>query len=294
MPYEVKKTAQGYFVVNKETGKKYSKKPLTKPKAEKQLIALRINTTDEEGGGLADYLKSAYRKIAEKATAVSSAISGTVQALVSGRDDYPPAERDLIRTYGDSKITGICLYREKLASGVNTLVNVISLGQFNKVKDKYGIDELYHLYMVITVGYNGTSVPILIEKNEVINIHEYPKISPTAQKLELLISPNFDYTFKHFLDDAQGFMGNDYFVYDAITNNCQRFIKSLILANPPLEKDNPECLKFVEQDTTGLERDLSPTSKNIFRGITDLASKFNILAKGKGFDNSNPDHHYTV
>ena len=246
-----------------------------------------------EGAGLADFLKKAYKKIATTASNVASGISGRVQGVIQGRNDYPPAERDLIAKHGECKITGICLYREQIASGVKKLVNIISLGQFNQVKNKYGIDELYHLMMVITVDNNGVAVPILIEKNDVINIHEYPNISPNAQKQELLISPNFNYTMNQFLDNTQAFMGVDYFTYDSLKNNCQRFIKSFILANPPLEKDNPECLKFVEQDTTGLERDLNPRTKNIFRGVTDLASRFNVLAKGRGFDSQNPNHTFT-
>ena len=80
---------------------------------------------------------------------------------------------------------------------------------------------------------------------------------------------------------------SDYFTYDAMTNNCQRYIKSLILANPPLQQENPEVIKFIEQDTTGLQRDLSPTTKNIFRATTDLASRLNVLARGKGFYGDN-------
>ena len=45
MPYQIVQVSQRrYYVINLDTGKTYSKKPLTKEKAEKQLIALRINT----------------------------------------------------------------------------------------------------------------------------------------------------------------------------------------------------------------------------------------------------------
>jgi hypothetical protein len=36
MPYEIKPVSGGYFVVNKETGKHYSKEPLDKSRAEAQ------------------------------------------------------------------------------------------------------------------------------------------------------------------------------------------------------------------------------------------------------------------
>jgi hypothetical protein len=40
MPYEIKPVAGGYFVVNKETGKRYSFDPIDKSKAEAQLRVL--------------------------------------------------------------------------------------------------------------------------------------------------------------------------------------------------------------------------------------------------------------
>ena len=281
MPYKVEKHGQGYFVVNQETGKKYSKKALSKDKATRQMRALYAN--DVEGSGLSDFLVKAYKKTKNIATNIGDRIVGTIV----GRNDYPPAERSLIDRYGDKKITSICLYRHKVADTVNTLVNVISLGQFNKVKNKYGYDDLYHLMMVLTLE---GGIPILLEKNEVINIHEYPTIKPDYQKLELSLPQNFNTTFRQFLSNTQTFMGNDYFTYDAMTNNCQRFIKSAILANPPLQQENPEAFRFVEQDITGLQRDLSSTTKNIFKGTTDLAARLNVLAKGRGFDSSNENH----
>ena len=46
MPYSIRKSASGFKVVNKDTGKSYSKKPITKSKAKKQLAALHINVKE--------------------------------------------------------------------------------------------------------------------------------------------------------------------------------------------------------------------------------------------------------
>ena len=42
MPFEMKKSGSGYYVVNKDTGKKHSKKPIPKTNASKQLKVLNI------------------------------------------------------------------------------------------------------------------------------------------------------------------------------------------------------------------------------------------------------------
>lgn len=43
MPWNIAKSGSGYKVRNKETGKTYSKKPMTKSKAKKQLAAMYAN-----------------------------------------------------------------------------------------------------------------------------------------------------------------------------------------------------------------------------------------------------------
>jgi hypothetical protein len=40
MPYTLKESGKGFYVVTEETGKKHSKKPLPKSRAEKQMAAL--------------------------------------------------------------------------------------------------------------------------------------------------------------------------------------------------------------------------------------------------------------
>jgi len=239
-----------------------------------------MNYREIEGAGLADYLKKAYKKIYDT-TKKSLSIGQRISGVIMGRDDYPPAERDLIRKYGDKKVIGICIYREPLDKMVNTLVNTITFMKFSDIKNKYSIDELYHLYMVVTLEGN---IPVLVEKNEVINIHEYPNIKQNVQKFELNIPPNFNMTFKQMLDAGQAYMGKDWFTYDALTNNCQRFLMSILNAQPELIKANPDVNKFIVQDVTGLQRDLSKTSKNLFSGITGLAARLNVLAKGYGFN----------
>lgn len=241
-----------------------------------------LNMPDEdiEGGGLFDFLKSAGKKVKDLASNVGQRIKG----VVLGRNDYPPAERTLIDKYGNMPIKSICLYREPLEKSVNTLTNVLSAGQMGQLKKKYSFDEMYHLFMVITVQESQDKlVPILIEKNEVINIHEYPNVNPNAQKLDLHLSPKFNYTFKQFLDNGQRVMGSRYFTYDPFDNNCQVFIASLISANPPLEQDNPNAQKFIMQDVQGLKTELNPVSRALFRGTTGLAGRMNVLLKGYGF-----------
>lgn len=218
----------------------------------------------ENGSGLMDFIKKGFK---------------TVKTMINGRNDYPPAERKIISDEGERIIKEIIVYREPLESKVNALVNLISSGKFDEVKKKYGYDEMYHLFMVVKLD---NDVRILIEKNEVINIHLNPSIKVTAQSMPVALN-NKKISFKQFLDNGQNYMGDKYFKYDAFTNNCQNYISSLLKSNG---LDNPTVNSFVVQDLGGLTRDMGKTNSDIFRGITDLAAKFNILAKGAGFNGS--------
>lgn len=68
MPYEIRKSGDGYKVFKKGTSKSFSKDPLSKEKAKAQLAALHINKANEAVGDeaieqkLQDYFKQSYTK----------------------------------------------------------------------------------------------------------------------------------------------------------------------------------------------------------------------------------------
>ena len=66
MPYKLRKAPKRdlYWVVNKETGEKYSKDPLPKERAEAQMRALYANTDEMRGKGKDD-LKTTVREFEE-------------------------------------------------------------------------------------------------------------------------------------------------------------------------------------------------------------------------------------
>lgn len=49
MPYAVRKRGRGYKVTNKDTGKTYSDKPLSKGKAQAQMRAIYLHEGSQEG-----------------------------------------------------------------------------------------------------------------------------------------------------------------------------------------------------------------------------------------------------
>ena len=65
MPWHLEKSGTGYFVVTTSTGRKHSKAPLPKARAEAQMRALQINA-DKKGSLIARGPLDKYRRRKEQ------------------------------------------------------------------------------------------------------------------------------------------------------------------------------------------------------------------------------------
>lgn len=287
MPYALEHVKDGYYVINKNTGRRFSKKPLSHNIAKRQLIALRIHAPD--GGHLIDIYDDEmhagnflnqfkFSNLPNTILTLPKRIYGTI----FGRNDFPPKVRDILEKYGNEKIIGMTIYRDPIQGTLDQVANLVSLGKFNEVKDKYGYDYFYHLYMVVNLE---SGVKILIEKNSVINMDVNPSIKSSADNFIMKVPSNFNTTLDQLMQRTKQSMGDKFYPYDPFNNNCQIFLMSIINSNPSLIQENPNARNFILQDVSGLEKDLHPLSKNIFRGVTNLGSRFNVLTEGYGFMN---------
>ena len=165
MPFSLYRVSKSrYYVIHNESGAKHSPKPLTYLDAKAQLRALNalyhnepLHPLDSRGGSFFDSLKSGIKNV-----------YGRVKGFVTGdRLDFNPIIRKLMTVIGDKHITAMVVIREPVKQYVDILSNIITLGEMNKYKSQYNINNLFHLYAVATLS-DGTL--IRWEKNEEINI----------------------------------------------------------------------------------------------------------------------------
>ena len=165
MPFSLYRVSKSrYYVIHNESGAKHSPKPLTYLDAKAQLRALNalyhnepLHPLDIRGAGFFDSLKSGIKNV-----------YGRVKGFVTGdRLDFNPIIRKLMTVIGDKHITAMVVIREPVKQYVDILSNIITLGEMNKYKSQYNINNLFHLYAVATLS-DGTL--IRWEKNEEINI----------------------------------------------------------------------------------------------------------------------------
>jgi hypothetical protein len=194
-------------------------------------------------------------------------------------DDYNNTTKKYIQLYGDIPITEMYVYRTPLDSILNTAINALSFGQWNKLKAEYGFDKFYHLALVLRLQNNKN---IIVEKLDVVSVSDSYK---TNSKTENIKVDNYKggLTLNTLLNNARTKLNNDklFFGYDPLTNNCQYFIRYLLEYN---DLYTPEINNFLFQDISQLVKKLNPITKKIMKGTTDLSATINkITGKGKKY-----------
>lgn len=191
----------------------------------------------------------------------------------------PKNVREYLQAYGNLEIDNIVLHRTPIDGKINTLLNIITLGQFEQNKKDLNIDSMFHLYM--TVQLKGKSGYTRIEKNQTVTMTDIENPRSTDE-YELPFHPriNLKVLFQNGLASLAEKVGsgNEY-NYNGQNNNCQIFLMSLLDGNAI---DNNESVKFILQDTKYVVGNINSVSKSIMKGAIDLAQFTNILIYGAG------------
>jgi len=195
-------------------------------------------------------------------------------------DDYYETTKKYIEMYGNIPIEDIFIYRTPLGSIITTPLNIVSLGQWKKLQDKYGFDNFFHLALVLRLKNNKN---IIVEKLDAISVSDSYKTNSKTENLKIEEYKPESLTLNDLLNNARTGLNNDklFFGYSPLYNNCQYFIRYLLKYS---DLYTPEAEKFLFQDITELARELNPITKTIMQGTTDLVATVNKLT-GKGVKN---------
>jgi len=191
-----------------------------------------------------------------------------ISQAVTGRTDAPPAVRSLLASQGDKKIQSMQVARSPIQSAVKGVINLISSGQLSENQKKLGYDDIFHLYLIITLD-SGKSFKI--ERNEDVNVSG-PSVSSDSQVMNVNVKP---VTLNEFINN--GSKGSGFWRYDARSNNCQKFVRDMLQGSGMLTS---ELNSFIQQDAAGLFESM-PLTEKIAKGLTDFKQRINILVGGK-------------
>jgi len=171
--------------------------------------------------------------------------------------------KNFMKDHGDEEITSITLGREPIQAAISSVMELISLGEFSKSKEKRGYDAFFHLYLII----NGSYV---LEKNQNVNYRPY-KPNDKEELYEVSLSGLKGKTINEFINNGVELMGEQkyWMGYNPLTNNCQKWVESNLAAN---DIDSAASKEFYYQDTQDLIDAIEPSVQDFLEETTDVAS----------------------
>lgn len=229
-------------------------------------------------GDLYDSAKQFASKAVERVKQTGESVMNVFRGKAP-RLDLPPPVRRLLEAYGNRPIVRMFVRRDPIESAINTALNVISMGSWNSLKQKYGYDTFYHLQLEVIVRVSDTddtNARFVLQKNEVIDVSP---AKPRTDKTEMVEVPMAGgHTMNSLLSNAKQTMGEKFYYYDAFHNNCQDFVGALLVGSGLL---GPDIAGFIKQPVDQLVKEISFTDR-VARGITDLGGIVDVGLQGKG------------
>lgn len=206
---------------------------------------------------LKEYLKANRSKLVSRTTT-------DLQFSLVSLEYFSKTSLATLEQHGNTKIHSIVVCRTPIREAFEKALNVLSFGKWVTSK---GHDRYFHLFMCLILADN---TQVCIEKNEIVtitpgcrqNVAEVVNVPCKTKKL----------TIEDLLVNTMQKIGtNDFFRYNALTCNCQHFVKNILAANDLL---TPKLERFVFQSTDSLVAGLPSSFQNLMRRMTTLAAKF--------------------
>ena len=166
-------------------------------------------------------------------------------------------------------IIGIKLFASLLSKFDKTISNIVMMGRLDEIREKYGVDELFHLGILFSMQDGST---ISYEKGETVLISDKVKDmgEKTVRYYDVPIS-HLHITLNEFVKKSQeNVKPEDYFIYSALRNNCQKFIITSLERNGLMTN---EIKKFGKQNTDDFVKELPAFSNWAMNKITGIIAR---------------------
>jgi hypothetical protein len=185
---------------------------------------------------------------------------------------FKPDDRKLLLALGDKPIAHITICRKPISNNIKSLLNILSLGQFEKNLNDSEYDKLFHLFLQIKLS---TGQNIVLEKNERVNLQSINKIDNETETLDVTF--NNKLTLNTLINNTINNIGNEnFYIYKSHSWNCQNFVMNILNSNGLLNENNKH---FILQDTEQLFKKLGYL-KYISDKLTDVAAIGNVVYHG--------------
>ena len=174
--------------------------------------------------------------------------------------------KKILNKYGNQRIREIYIGRRPINSMVERAFDVISLGKWSKLRDKYYYDKLFHLFLIIQMD---DDTVISFEKNSIVTMTESdPRCSMKDVECVKIEYQTDSITLDELVKKPLERIGKEkYFVYDPFEQNCQIFIRNVL---ETFGLYNKKINDFVYQDLTEIVSRLPWYVKYAAKTVTDV------------------------
>lgn len=192
-------------------------------------------------------------------------------------DGFNNISKKTLDQYGTMPVVRVQIYRTPLSNALNLVLQGLSFGQWEQLKQKYGFDKFYHLALILTVKTpQGFEKNIVTEKVQEVEVREDYKTTKYTEALQIPIS-NMPFTIQQMVDQTMQRMGKQqFFAYEAFNNNCQVYVAENLKS---VNMYTPQAQQFLFQDLSGIAQEINPMLRNVMKGVTDVG---NIVSKWSG------------
>jgi len=293
MPYYFEKKKGMYKLKLRDNPEhNFSSKFMSKKQVIAQMQAIEINKNLKRnkkkisGGGIFSNLigkiKNSIINISNKIQQIPTNISNVIPTI----ERYTTGVEGILRRYGNYGIKSITLRKEPVDAKIMTAAHIITNNEIKKLMDKNGVNQLYHLSMVVEIIDSiGKSIFVVIEKNENINLQIINDVSsgggPQMKYMQVDIPISLKPSINSLLNKTRLTIGNKkFFVYDAINANCGIFLIDILQSNGLYKELYNDFLYQIPYYNT---KDISNSSRNKLNILTKMGSLFSHLkSKIKG------------
>lgn len=193
----------------------------------------------------------------------------------------PKQVYDMLQKYGGYHVFGVSIHRDPVQKFATDAINLISRGRFEELKNEIGLDNMFHVWMIVYLEDPKTLMReyLSLEKNQVVTIERVGTRSTSSagsivyDQRDVADKPLIDFfdagimALRIYLDQTHASTTNPW-NYNPIDNNCQTFLTSMLRGNSLL---TPEANEFLLQDTGYVVGRLDDVSKGIAQGAVSLA-----------------------
>lgn len=189
----------------------------------------------------------------------------------------PPSYRKFVQENGDKRITRMMVCRRPLPGAIIKVADAITKGNFSGTVKRLGYDDVFHLFLIITLD-DGSSW--VMEKNHVLSVH---RANPGQTGSETICKPvpigNKILTLSQLIRPVVQVQGPNYAHYTFDEWNCQRYVDDTLKYSGLL---TPDLHKFIYQDAKEIAATIPSFGRWLASKATNLAARLDQVIHGSG------------